>query len=630
MSATRRTARVLLSALRRRPRELVRLMGWSVVEVVPVFVSGRAIALAVDDGFRAGSPGVGLAWLGVLAAAVIAGAVATRHIYLRLAAIVEPFRDELVRHVVAGALHRATAGGEAPGAAGVARLTRQVEVVRDSFAGMVMVVRSFVFTVASALLGLLFLTPDVLIFILPPFAIGLALFFGSLRALAGRQRRLALADEDVAESAGALAEGLRDIAANGGEEQMRRAVGARVEAQASAVRALARLTTVRTLSLTIGGWLPVVLVLAGAPWLRDRGASAGIILGALTYIAYAFQPALQTLVQALGGSGLQLVVNLNRILETGHDGGPAGTALTGTGLTKTELTGTFNGTGLARAGALRTVGVGRNGAIGPLLRRDLELRDVVFGYGPHAEPVVDGLDLVVEDGDHLAIVGPSGIGKSTVASLMAGLLQPRSGQVRLGGAPVSALDGGYRVVIPQEAYVFAGTLAENLAYLRPGASVALIDEAVDLVGLRPIVERLGGYRTVIGPRDLSAGERQLVALTRSYLSTAPLAILDEATCHLDPAAEARAEQAFARRPGTLVVVAHRMSSALRASRILVMDGTGTAVGTHAGLLVTSASYRDLVGHWELEPERFAPRDGAHPGAVAEPGGAERGATRTTA
>ncbi|GAA2093502.1 ATP-binding cassette domain-containing protein [Actinomadura alba] len=609
-SVTRRSARVLLSALRRRPRELVRLAGWSVVEVIPVFVSGRAIALAVDDGFRGGSPGTGLAWLGVLAAAVIAGAVATRQIYLRLAAIVEPFRDELVRHVVAGALHRATTGDEAPGAAGVARLTRQVEVVRDSFAGMVMVVRSFVFTVASALLGLLFLTPEVLVFILPPFAVGLALFFGSLRALAGRQRRLALADEDVAESAGALAEGLRDIAANGGEEQTRAAVGARVEAQASAVRALARLTTVRTLSLTIGGWLPVVLVLAGAPWLRDRGATAGTILGALTYIAYAFQPALQTLVQALGGSGLQLVVNLNRILETGHDGGPGGLGATG-GL---------DGTALAGAGHART---GRGG-IRPLVRRDLELRDVVFGYGPHAEPVVDGLDLVVPDGDHLAIVGPSGIGKSTVASLMAGLLQPRSGRVWLGGAPVSGLDGGYRVVIPQEAYVFAGTLAENLAYLRPGASVALLDEAVDLVGLRPVVERLGGYRAVIGTRDLSAGERQLVALTRSYLSTAPLAILDEATCHLDPAAEARAEQAFARRPGTLVVVAHRMSSALRASRILVMDGNGTALGTHAGLLVTSPSYRDLVGHWELEPVHFAGGEGA------EPGGVDRGGTRTTA
>ncbi|MBC6458463.1 ATP-binding cassette domain-containing protein [Actinomadura sp. HBU206391] len=606
MRVTHRSARVLLSALRRRPREVVRLMGWSVVEVVPVFVSGRAIALAVDDGFRDGSPAVGFVWLGVLAVAVLAGAAATRQIYLRLAAVVEPFRDELVRHVVTGALHRATTGDETPGAAGVARLTRQVEVVRDSFAGMVMVVRSFVFTVASALLGLLFLTPDVLVFILPPFAVGLALFFGSLAALADRQRRLALADEDVAESAGSLTGGLRDIVANGGEDQMREVVGARVEAQASAVRALARLTTVRTLSLTIGGWLPVILVLVGSPWLRDRGATAGTILGALTYIAYAFQPALQMLVQALGGSGLQLIVNLNRILETGHDG--AG------GMSIASPVPAASGVPAASAGPAGTgsggwSGRSGNGRVRPLVRRELELRDVVFGYGPHAEPVVDGLDLVVPESDHLVIVGPSGIGKSTVASLMAGLLQPQSGGVRLGGIPVAELDRGYRVVIPQEAYVFSGTLAENLVYLRPGASADLLDEAVDLVGLRPVVERLGGYHAVVGPLALSAGERQLIALTRSYLSTAPLAILDEATCHLDPAAEARAEQAFASRPGTLVVVAHRMSSALRARRILVMDGHGTALGSHTGLLVSSASYRDLVGHWELEPARVTGSNG---------------------
>jgi ATP-binding cassette subfamily C protein len=571
----RRSARVLLSALRRHPRELIRLAGWSVVEVIPVFVSGRALALAVDDGFRGGSPGTGLAWLGVLALAVLAGAVATRQIYLRLAEVVEPFRDDLVRHVVAGSLYRATMESATSGAAGIARLTRQVEVVRDSFAGMVMVVRSFVFTVVSALLGLLFLTPDVLVFVLPPFAVGLVLFLGSLAALADRQRRLMLADEEVAQSAGSLAEGLRDIAASGGEEQMRASAGARVDAQAAAVRALARLTTVRTLSLTIGGWLPIILVLVGAPWLRDRGATAGTILGALTYIAYALQPALQMLVQAVGGSGLQLVVNLNRILETSH----------------------------IRAGHV-TARPAQDGKAASPAGRDLELRDVTFAYGPHAEPVISGLDLLVPEGDHLAIVGPSGIGKSTLALLMAGLRQPQAGLIRLGGVPVDDLDSGYRVLIPQEAYVFVGTLAENLTYLRPGASRTDLDEVVDLVGLRPVVERLGGYDAVVSPFALSAGERQLIALTRSYLSPAPLAILDEATCHMDPAAEARAEQAFARRPGTLVVIAHRMSSAMRARSILVMDGTGTTLGTHQSLLVASPSYRDLVGHWDLEPARM--------------------------
>jgi ATP-binding cassette subfamily C protein len=108
---------------------------------------------------------------------------------------------------------------------------------------------------------------------------------------------------------------------------------------------------------------------------------------------------------------------------------------------------------------------------------------------------------------------------------------------------------------------------------------------------------LGGYDAELDPATLSAGERQLVTLVRAYVSPARLVILDEASCHLDPAAEAVVEQAFARRPGTLIVIAHRISSALRAQRILVLDGTEVLHGTHEDLLERSALYRDLVGHW---------------------------------
>ncbi len=182
------------------------------------------------------------------------------------------------------------------------------------------------------------------------------------------------------------------------------------------------------------------------------------------------------------------------------------------------------------------------------------------------------------------------------------MLEPQAGRVRLDGVPLRALGTGtlarHRVLIPQEAYVFAGTLRENLTYLAPDATTAEVDAAVDAVGARPLVARLGGYDAAADPRELSAGERQLVALVRSYLPPARLILLDEATCHLDPASEARAEEAFARRPGTLFVCAHRISSALRADRVLVLDGTSTALGTHAELMADSALYRDLVGHWE--------------------------------
>jgi ATP-binding cassette subfamily C protein len=128
--------------------------------------------------------------------------------------------------------------------------------------------------------------------------------------------------------------------------------------------------------------------------------------------------------------------------------------------------------------------------------------------------------------------------------------------------------------------------------------------------MAPLVARLGGYEAVVSPARLSAGERQLIALARAYLSPAPIVILDEATCHLDPAAEARAEAAFAERGGTLIVIAHRISSALRARRILVLDGTRAQAGSHASLLVSSPLYRDLVGYWNGAALAPPPADNA--------------------
>jgi ATP-binding cassette subfamily C protein len=226
---------------------------------------------------------------------------------------------------------------------------------------------------------------------------------------------------------------------------------------------------------------------------------------------------------------------------------------------------------------------------------------VRFGYGPGAAPVIDDLSLRIPAGDHLAVVGPSGIGKSSLAALVAGQLRPSAGAVLLDGTPTAACGRGWRVMIPQEAYVFAGTLRENLAYFgdagRGGPGTVLLDTVAEEMGLAPLVSRLGGYDARIAPAGLSAGERQLIALARAYLAPAPVAILDEATCHLDPAAEEQAEAAFARRGGTLIVVAHRITSARRARRILVLDGVRAQAGRHEELLASSPMYRDLAGYW---------------------------------
>ncbi|WP_214410654.1 ATP-binding cassette domain-containing protein [Sphaerisporangium fuscum] len=564
---SRQVRGVLWEAVRREPRQVARLLGWSFAEAAPSFASGQAVARAVDGGFAAGRPLTGLAWLAVLAAAWLAAALGARQVLLAIAAIVEPFRDTLLRRVVDGALHRAAASGRRPDSAAVARLNRQVELARDAFGAVIAVVRSFLFSVTGVVLGVLTLMGAVVPLVVLPLVAGLALFLMSLPAMARLQRELILAEERTAASLASMVDGLRDVVACGAEERVADVVARDVEGQARTGRALARLTAVRTLSLAVGGLLPVLMVLAATPALLRAGATAGIVLGTLTYVAQSLAPALGSLVQGVGVNGVRLVVALERILATsGRPPAPA-------------------------SGAVREVrGV------------SLRLREVGFAYGPGAEPVVRGLDLAVREGEHLAVVGPSGIGKSTVAALVAGILAPDDGRVLLGGIRVEEYDRSAmcraRVLIPQEAYVFRGTLEENLTYLAGGCTRAELDEAVDAVGMRELAARLGGYGAEVDPSRLSSGERQLVALTRAYLSPSRVVLLDEATCHLDPVAEARAEEAFAAREGTLIVIAHRLTSALRARRVLVMDGNRAQVGTHEEMIAASPLYRDLMGHWD--------------------------------
>lgn len=564
---SKRVLRILAGALRGHPRQLLMLCGWSVVQVLPTLVSGYAIARAVDDGFLTGRVGLGLAWLGLLAVAVGAGAWGTRHIYQHLSDIIEPFRDQMVRRLVRGTLHRATVDRADGGA--VSRLTHQIEIVRDCFASLVLIAREFLFTAAGALVGLAALEPGVLRLVVPPLVLGLGLFFRSLGRMVFRQRDYVLADERVSRSTADAAEGLRDITAFGAEQHIGEQVAEHVDAHARASMALARMTAVRTSALALGGWVPVVLVLVAAPWLVRGGTGPGVIMGALTYLVQGLRPALESLIEGIGGGGLRLLVTLDRLAEV-DDAEGAGEV--------EELRGP------APSGYR------------------IELRGVRFSFGEHADPVLDGFDLTVAEGEHLAVVGPSGIGKSTLANLVVGTLAPLRGSVRIGGSPVTHLDtttrAQLRALIPQQAYVFDGTVAENLRYLNPAATDGELDVAIGAIGLESLVERLGGYGGRVDPGALSAGEAQLIALARTYLSPAPIVVLDEATCFLDPGAERQAETAFAERGGTLVVIAHRMSSALRADRVLVMDGNRVAVGTHGDLFARSPLYRSLIGHWE--------------------------------
>ncbi|GAA3533645.1 ABC transporter ATP-binding protein [Streptomyces osmaniensis] len=593
-----------LRFLRARWRVVMRLGLWSVLETGQSFLIGYAPARALDDGFLAGRTATGLAWLGVAGLGVVVGAYGTARVYAAVAALVEPLRDRLVRRVVERGVREADRGA-------LSGLTQQVEIARDTFAGLVMVSRSFVFTAVGALAGLFSLAPLLLLVVLPPLAAGIGLFAATLRPLARRQEVFLAADEALADRLGAVCPGLRDITATGAQERTAADVGRLVDAEERTARSLARFGVVRVAALALGGQLPIVLLLATAPWLLKHGVTTGALVGALSYVTQSLLPALHNLLHGLGTSGSRLTVVLRRLApEGGRDAGlgPSDESRAAESPAPTVAAKSPAPTVAAKSPAPTVAAE----SPAPTVARPpaLALSSVTFAYGPTAVPVIEDLDLTLPAGSHLAVVGPSGIGKSTLTALVAGLLEPRCGTVRVGGEPMRGAGAlARRVLIPQEAYVFTGTLAENLAHLRPDpVPEAELLAAAEAVGLLPLLEALGGPEGRVDPAALSAGERQLIALTRAHLSHAPLALLDEATCHLDPRAEERAERAFAARPGgTLVVVAHRITSARRADRVLMMDGRETAYGTHDELVRCSARYRELVGAWTPVPhERSDP------------------------
>ncbi|MER6603731.1 ABC transporter ATP-binding protein [Streptomyces parvus] len=570
-TALRRVAREARPFLRARTAAILRLSGWSLLEFAQTFFGGYGVARALDDGFLAGRPATGLLWLAVAAVAVLPSVLAARGVFGRLADLVEPLRDGLVRRAVARALSGALGRSGDVSTRSLSQVTHQSEIARDGWAGLVLTLRSFVFTAAGAVTGLLALSPALLLIVLPPLVLGSALFLGTLPPMAARQRAYLAADEAYAAHAGELAASVRDIAAAGTAERTVAGSRALAETQLAASRSLARWSAVRVVALAVCGRFPPLLLLLGAPWLLRNGLTPGGLVGALTYLTQALAPAVQALMTMLGTAGGRLVVVLDRFTDAPPP--PADEPA-------------------REASPPPAQGPARDTPVA-------ELHEVTFAYGPRAHPVLDRLSLTVGAGEHLAVVGPSGSGKSTLAAVLAGTERPTGGAVRWRGRPARPADAtSVRVLLPQHAYVFTGTLRDNLRYLRPDARDREIAAMADAVGLDALLSRLGSLDAAVEPDRLSQGERQLVALGRAYLAAPPLLILDEATSRLDPAAETRAELAFAALPGALVVVAHRLGSARRADRTLVMDGPRTQCGTPGELLRTSALYRDLSGLWE--------------------------------
>ncbi|WP_269952228.1 ABC transporter ATP-binding protein [Corynebacterium lehmanniae] len=337
-----------------------------------------------------------------------------------------------------------------------------------------------------------------------------------------------------------------------------------------------RMNSVRLVGLYFPGMqfvsqvMTAVIIGVGATRIADGTLSVGVLVAFTMYLSQLYGP-----IQQLGqifDSWQQATVSFDRIRELLAE------------RTTVPDTGTRPGAHTAASG-------------------ELSLNDVTFGYSPDTEPVIDGMDLSLSPGSTVALVGPTGAGKSTVVKLLARFYDPVEGAVRASGTNVAEfpLADWRRALaqVPQESYLFPGTVADNIAYGAAGATDAEVQAAVERIGALGVIGTIpGGFNARVGERGrgLSSGQRQIIALARAEMLKPAVLLLDEATATLDPATERAvldaSDKAMAGR--TSVVVAHRLATAARADRILVVDeGRIIEDGCHEDLISAGGRYAHM-------------------------------------
>lgn len=392
-----------------------------------------------------------------------------------------------------------------------------------------------------------------------------------------RSNRIYLDVRDrVATTMSSLQEGLAGVrvvqAFGREEEQVRRfavANSAQLDAQVAATGVAARYFPVVELA---GVTTTAAVLVAGGLMVRSDLVTVGTVAAFVLYVANLFEP----------------VQQLSQLFNTVQSAGASLAKLFGLLDTASPL-------------------AERPGAVDLPSRGALVARDVGFSYRPGGAPVLAGVDLAVAPGERLALVGPTGAGKSTLAKLLARLYDPTQGSVAFAGVDLRcATFSSLRrriVLVPQEGHLFQGSILDNVRLGRPEASDDEVRAALVAIGAAERFEALpDGLSTEVRERGsrLSAGERQLVSLARAALADPEVLILDEATSSLDPGTEADVEAALqALTAGrTTVVVAHRLTTAERADRVAVVDAGGLAeLGTHDELVARGGRYAALFASW---------------------------------